>query len=70
MDCSFELNLGAMTNSRAQIQLKASANLVATVKGYIPLSVAQSNLNHLLNGTFAIYILWNATSDGFLYVLN
>jgi hypothetical protein len=69
VDCSFELNLGGqMTNFRAQIQMKASAHLVITAKGYIPLQVSSSNLHHLLNGTSAIYFLWDAKADEFWYV--
>ena len=38
VDCSFELSLGGqMTNFRAQIQMKSSAHLAVTAKGYIPL---------------------------------
>ena len=69
VDLSFEVNLaGQMTNFRSQIQLKSSASLTATAKGYFPLQVNSANLNHLLNGVSAIYILWDATRDEFWYV--
>lgn len=69
VDCSFELNLGGqMTNFRAQIQAKASARLAMTAEGYIPLQVSTANLNHLLNGTSAVYLLWDASANEFWYV--
>ena len=69
VDCSFELNLGGqMTNFRAQIQLKASGRLAMTARGYIPLQVDTANLNHLLNGASAIYLLWDSSVDEFWHV--
>jgi hypothetical protein len=68
VDLSFEVNLGGqMTNFRSQIQLKSSESLAATTKGYLPLQVDSANLNHLLNGVSAIYLLWDATRDEFWY---
>src|SRR5260370_25809627 len=52
VDGSFELNVaGRMTNFRAQVQMKASAHVKVTQAAYIPLEVATSNLNYLLNGS-------------------
>ena len=69
VDCSFELNLGGrMTNFRAQIQLKASARLAMTAKGYIPLDVSRGNLNHIFYGSSAVYLLWDASADEFWYL--
>jgi Domain of unknown function (DUF4365) len=69
VDGSFELNVaGRMTNFRAQVQMKGSAHVKVTQSGYIPLEVATSNLNHLLNGSSPIYFFWDAQKDEFWYV--
>jgi hypothetical protein len=68
VDGSFELNLaGSMTNFHSQAQMKASAHVAVTNRGYIPLKVDAANLNYLLNGSSPIYILWNAQTDEFWY---
>jgi hypothetical protein len=69
VDGSFELNVaGLMTNFRAQVQMKSSAHVKVTEDGYIPLVVATSNLNYLLNGSSPIYVLWDEQKDEFWYV--
>lgn len=69
VDGSFELNAaGRMTNFRAQVQMKGSAHVKVTQEGYVPLEVATSNLNYLLNGSSPIYVLWDAQKDEFWYV--
>jgi hypothetical protein len=68
VDGSLELNIdGHMTNFRAQVQVKGSAHLKATADGYIARQVASANLNHLLNGTCPLYLLWDESTDAFWY---
>ena len=69
VDGSLELKIaGRMTNFRAQVQMKGSGHVKTTLAGYIPLEVATSNLNYLLNGSCPIYVLWDAQKDEFWYV--
>ena len=49
---------GKATNIRAQIQLKGRSNTRENADGAIPVSVATSNLNYLLNGICPIYVLY------------
>jgi hypothetical protein len=69
VDGSLELNIdGHMTNFRAQVQMKSSAHLKATADGYIARQVESANLNHLLNGTCPLYLLWDESTDAFWYL--
>jgi hypothetical protein len=69
VDGSLELNVdGRMTNFRAQVQMKACANSKATTSGHIARQVASANLNHLLNGTCPLYLLWDESVDAFWYL--
>jgi hypothetical protein len=68
VDCSLEVRLsGFMTNFRAQVQLKASAEIKVLKDGSASLSIKASNLNYLLNGVAPIYILYDARGDQFWY---
>ena len=69
VDGSLELNVeGRLTNFRAQVQMKACTNSKATTSGYIPRQVASANLNHILNGTCPLYLLWDESVDAFWYL--
>ena len=48
--------------------MKASSNLKATASGYIARQVASANLNHVLNGTCPLYLLWDESADAFWYL--
>jgi len=69
VDCSFELVLdnGAVTNFRAQVQLKAIGSAKANQDGSFSLSVEVTNLNYLLNGTSPVYILFNGATKQLYY---
>lgn len=68
VDCSLEVRLsGFMTNFRAQVQLKASAEIKVLKDESASLSIKASNLNYLLNGVAPIYILYDARGDQFWY---
>ena len=68
VDCSLEVRLsGFMTNFRAQVQLKASAEVSVLKDGSVSHSVKVSNLNYLLNGVAPIYILYEASGDRLWY---
>jgi len=68
VDCSLEVRLsGFMTNFRAQVQVKASAEIKVLKDGCASLSIKTSNLNYLLNGVAPIYIFYDAQGDQFWY---
>lgn len=69
VDGSFELKIGGrMTNFRAQVQLKATASVEPNQDGSISFPVRTANLNHLLNGTCPVYLLFDAGTKDFWYV--
>jgi hypothetical protein len=69
VDGTFELKIAdAMTNFRAQVQLKGTSSVQARQDGSISLSVRTTNLNYLLNGTSPIYLLFDAKKRAFWYV--
>ena len=39
-----------------------------TANGYVARQVASANLNHLLNGTCPVYLLWDESADAFWYL--
>lgn len=61
VDGSLELlSHGRATNIRAQIQLKGRSGTELNATGGIPVRVATSNLNYLLNGLCPLYVLFRS----------
>jgi hypothetical protein len=54
---------GKATNIRAQVQLKGRSNTQPNADGAIPVQVATSNLNYLLNGICPLYVLYRPETN-------
>lgn len=68
VDGSLELLIGsAYTDLRAQVQIKSTESTPSNRDGAIPISIRVSNLNYLLNGPSALYLLYVASYNEFRF---
>ncbi|HEY0428908.1 MAG TPA: DUF4365 domain-containing protein [Pyrinomonadaceae bacterium] len=69
VDGSLEIKIdGKFTNLRAQIQLKATDSDETNQDGSISIQVATANLNYLLNGSNALYVLYVVPKNKLYFV--